>query len=280
MPHLAPRRRHGALIRHQQRQAQRSEALHVQALLSALRASIVNQLEEAELRVAMRESMENYKPTMNPACKQSIADLEDMLIVAGTADSADTADTADRADRADATTTAAAPQSSRHSHSSSSSSSIPTAEKAGATGAVATVTIGQLDEPTCPICTEDYAVGDTVVKALPQCKHGFHSACIKQWFNVNDTCPICRAVLPAKCGACEENQKFAREMLATQERRRSSRVSNDDDDDDADDGNGGASAAVSGAAVSEAAVVAEAAVAEAVAAAAFAASSATNSIRV
>ena len=89
---------------------------------------------------------------------------------------------------------------------------------------------------------------------------------------MNDTCPICRAVLPAKCGACEENQKFAREMQATQERRRSSRASTDDDDhDDAQNGDGVLSAVASEAAVSEAAAVAETAVAEAVATASAAA---------
>ena len=103
MSHLVPRRRHSALMRHRQRQAQQSEALHVQALLSALRASIVNQLEEAELRIAMRESMENYKPTMNPACKQSIANLEEMRLVAGTTDATDTTDVTDATDATDTT---------------------------------------------------------------------------------------------------------------------------------------------------------------------------------
>lgn len=267
MPHLAPRQQNSALVRHRQRQAQRSEALHVQALLSALRASIVNQLEEAELRMAMRESMENYKPTMNPACKQSIADLEEMQIVAREAEAAGGAVSTE------AKTTTNEAKAATSSGSGSESRSITSlAEKSGSTGTIATVTIDQLDEPTCPICTEDYVVGETVIKALPQCKHGFHSACIKQWFNVNDTCPICRAVLPAKCGACEENQKFAREMQATQERRRSSRASTDDDDhDDAQNGDGVLSAVASEAAVSEAAAVAETAVAEAVATASAAA---------
>mgnify|MGYP001168241615 CR=1 FL=1 len=49
--------------------------MHVQHLLSALRASIVNQLEEAEVQMAMRQSMENYKPHMSPACKMSIGNL-------------------------------------------------------------------------------------------------------------------------------------------------------------------------------------------------------------
>eukprot|EP00946_MAST-07B_sp_MAST-7B-sp1_P001323 g1323.t1 len=220
MPHLEPRRRRSALMRYQQRQAQRTEAMHVQALLSALRASIVNQLEEAELRIAMRESMENYKPTMNPACKQSIADLEEARIV-------------------EAEGAAAA---------LSEGGGAPAKAKEGASkGAkdnneiASTITLNQMDESTCPICTEDYVIGETVIKALPQCKHGFHSGCIKKWFNVNDTCPICRAVLPAKCVPCEENQKIARDALEAQEQRRSSRTSDGGSDGASSGSNGSAS---------------------------------------
>ena len=54
--------------------------MHVQHLLSALRASIVNQLEEAEVQMAMRQSMENYKPHMSPACKMSIGNLIEVSV--------------------------------------------------------------------------------------------------------------------------------------------------------------------------------------------------------
>ena len=144
----------------------------------------------------MRESMENYKPTMNAACKQSIADLEEARIV-------------------DAEGAAAVPAASQGGGALAKAKEKEGASKGtkDSSEITSTITLSQMDESTCPICTEDYVIGETVIKALPQCKHGFHSGCIKQWFNVNDTCPICRAVLPAKCVPCEENQKIARDAL-------------------------------------------------------------------
>ena len=237
MPNHRSRRRSRSLLRQRQRQAQQSEAMHVQALLSALRASIVNQLEEAELRMALRQSMEDYKPKMNPGCKQSIEDLVEMEII-----------------------------------SPKTSDTEPSIVKSGETSST---TLDELPEPSCPICTEDYVVGETIVKSLPQCKHGFHSACIKKWFNVNNTCPICRAVLPAKCEACQENQRFAQELADSHNGRRTSRAN------ETTTGTGlQSSDSSSGTPAAEASAVAEAAVAQAVAAAAARTSSSAEAIEV
>lgn len=42
----------------------------------------------------------------------------------------------------------------------------------------------------CTICYDDYKVG-TGIKILP-CNHHFHSECIDEWFNVKDSCPLCK----------------------------------------------------------------------------------------
>ena len=34
-----------------------------------------------------------------------------------------------------------------------------------------------------------------------KCKHMFHRKCIKTWFNVNDTCPMCRQDIKFKEGS-------------------------------------------------------------------------------
>lgn len=43
---------------------------------------------------------------------------------------------------------------------------------------------------TCTICFDNYNDG-CQVKFLP-CKHHFHSDCIDEWFNIRDTCPLCK----------------------------------------------------------------------------------------
>jgi hypothetical protein len=164
-----PRRRRRLARLQRRRDERRNEAMHIQALLSALRSSIVNQLEEAELNMAMRQSMENYQPNMSPACKMSINSLVDFEILKGK--SCDV--------------------------------------KISPTGV--TTTVDQLSDEACPICAEDFAVGDKVAK-LPMCQHSFHSPCVKKWFEVNNTCPICRSILPAKCQTCIDNQIHTKEM--------------------------------------------------------------------
>jgi len=46
------------------------------------------------------------------------------------------------------------------------------------------------DIEKCPICLEEYEEGDKC-GVLP-CKHNFHDACLRQWTNVNSSCPLCR----------------------------------------------------------------------------------------
>ncbi|PIN15929.1 hypothetical protein CDL12_11421 [Handroanthus impetiginosus] len=44
----------------------------------------------------------------------------------------------------------------------------------------------------CSICQEEYVVGDEVGK-LVDCQHGYHVTCIKEWLNLKNWCPICKA---------------------------------------------------------------------------------------
>ena len=41
----------------------------------------------------------------------------------------------------------------------------------------------------CSICLEEY--GDGVIE-ITECNHSFHEACIRQWFEQSDFCPLCR----------------------------------------------------------------------------------------
>jgi hypothetical protein len=212
-----PRRRRRLARLQRRRDERRQEAMHIQALLSALRASIVNQLEEAEVQMAMRQSMENYKPHMLPACKMSIGNLVDCEVLEG----------------------------------------VGADHKQSSTGV--TTTMDQLSDASCPICAEDFQVGDKVAARLPMCQHSFHSACVKKWFDVNNTCPICRSILPAQCQACIDNQaheKDLKEQAETARRRSSSNQATrdeeeeDNDEDNEDESRGAASGgtAASGAA--------------------------------
>lgn len=44
--------------------------------------------------------------------------------------------------------------------------------------------------PKCPICWEDYKIGDKV-RVLP-CKHQFHIDCVDKWLPLKKVCPLCR----------------------------------------------------------------------------------------
>jgi len=44
---------------------------------------------------------------------------------------------------------------------------------------------------TCPICCEDYKIGDEIV-SLPKCSHAFHPECVEVWLMKTPLCPLCR----------------------------------------------------------------------------------------
>jgi hypothetical protein len=45
-------------------------------------------------------------------------------------------------------------------------------------------------QPSCPICSEDYAVGSEIIQM--QCSHIYHEACVIPWLEMKRKCPICR----------------------------------------------------------------------------------------
>jgi hypothetical protein len=49
------------------------------------------------------------------------------------------------------------------------------------------------EQPSCPICSEDYSCGEPVTE-MP-CKHIFHKLCVIPWLEAKKTCPICRFTL-------------------------------------------------------------------------------------
>jgi len=51
------------------------------------------------------------------------------------------------------------------------------------------------DSRTCPVCTDSYEPGATVVR-LPSCGHVFHERCAMAWLTKHNTCPFCRKELP------------------------------------------------------------------------------------
>jgi len=48
-----------------------------------------------------------------------------------------------------------------------------------------------LEAPKCVICQFEYEDGDDLVKLRVCSGHGFHRACILNWINLNNKCPLC-----------------------------------------------------------------------------------------
>jgi len=68
---------------------------------------------------------------------------------------------------------------------------------------------------TCPVCTDPYISGATIVR-LPTCGHVFHESCALMWLTKHNTCPYCRKELPT------EDEEYE-----VQRRRREARGSSD-----------------------------------------------------
>ncbi len=55
---------------------------------------------------------------------------------------------------------------------------------------------GVLEQPTCCICISDIKKNEETL--LLPCGHMFHSECVVNWLNQNNTCPVCRFELPTR----------------------------------------------------------------------------------
>jgi hypothetical protein len=82
---------------------------------------------------------------------------------------------------------------------------------------------GQLySQPTCAICLDDYASGETVVRELP-CRHIFHPECIDSFLRENSSlCPLCKKTTLPKgyCPALITNAMVRRERMVRRIRER------------------------------------------------------------
>ncbi|XP_020672193.1 probable E3 ubiquitin-protein ligase HIP1 isoform X1 [Dendrobium catenatum] len=50
--------------------------------------------------------------------------------------------------------------------------------------------VASLEQEPCCICREDYSEGEDI--GTLNCRHDFHTACIKQWLMIKNLCPICK----------------------------------------------------------------------------------------
>ena len=54
-----------------------------------------------------------------------------------------------------------------------------------------------LDKVSCSVCFDAFQLGQDGIRELP-CEHLFHADCILPWLETHNTCPVCRALLPAR----------------------------------------------------------------------------------
>ena len=89
------------------------------------------------------------------------------------------------------------------------------------------------NQPSCPICLEDYAPNETPVRALP-CNHIYHPECIEPYLLSTSTlCPVCKAnskpPIPAECpeitNAMVRRERHARRLRDARAGRLSDRRS-------------------------------------------------------
>eukprot|EP00602_Paraphysomonas_sp_CaronLab_P013817 CAMPEP_0185041584 /NCGR_PEP_ID=MMETSP1103-20130426/41079_1 /TAXON_ID=36769 /ORGANISM="Paraphysomonas bandaiensis, Strain Caron Lab Isolate" /LENGTH=458 /DNA_ID=CAMNT_0027581385 /DNA_START=209 /DNA_END=1586 /DNA_ORIENTATION=+ len=67
------------------------------------------------------------------------------------------------------------------------------------------------EQPSCPICSEDYATAEQVMK-LP-CSHLYHKPCVMPWLEAKRTCPICRFELLNEVPEKSDLEKLSSEEL-------------------------------------------------------------------
>lgn len=61
----------------------------------------------------------------------------------------------------------------------------------------------KLESPTCPICLNDYTMGDCYVQGA-NCQHNFHAHCICSALYRNLACPMCRQDFLPENAVCQD----------------------------------------------------------------------------
>jgi hypothetical protein len=97
-----------------------------------------------------------------------------------------------------------APSSSADAETGVKASPLVRHSSAPTVPTIAVPTTSSLNQPTCPICLDDFESNETQVRELP-CRHIFHPDCIDTFLLRNSSlCPMCKqSVLPP--GACPVN---------------------------------------------------------------------------
>jgi len=55
---------------------------------------------------------------------------------------------------------------------------------------------GRSESPECVICLKTFGVGDERGEKLLPCAHvDYHDFCIRAWFNVSPSCPVCKVLV-------------------------------------------------------------------------------------
>jgi hypothetical protein len=96
------------------------------------------------------------------------------------------------------------------------------------------------NQPICPICSDDFAVGSDVLQ-LP-CGHIFHEDCAIPWLDTKKTCPICRYLLTNDVPSISDLEKnfSAQELSNMLEQEKKEETAEKNKDKDTDTGASGA----------------------------------------
>ena len=57
-----------------------------------------------------------------------------------------------------------------------------------------------LSDAECAVCRDAFEVGHRATRMPCSARHVFHAACVAEWLERNDSCPMCRAALPVWLG--------------------------------------------------------------------------------
>ena len=62
------------------------------------------------------------------------------------------------------------------------------------------------EEFLCAICLVEYNEADEIIQLPCDERHFFHSPCIKDWLDKNNTCPLCKAPITQEALAAQQRK--------------------------------------------------------------------------